>query len=455
MTQTGRQEDQFRIEHDPLGAVRIPVRAMYGAQTARALDNYQISRLRPHPLLITAFAEIKKAAAEANVQTGALDPVLGDAISRAADEIIAGGWRDQFSLDVFQAGAGTSLNMNVNEVIANRALELLGAQRGEHARLHPNDHVNKSQSTNDTMPTAMRTAAARLLRPLTQALDDLAASFTTKADEFADVTKSGRTHLHDAVPMTLGQEFSGYAENIRRAADRLRACEMPLLEVPLGGTAVGTGVNTHPDYSRLAVARLSELTGLPLREARNRFQSMQSLGDFTALSGALRGLAIELSKIANDLRLLSSGPHTGLDEIALPAVQPGSSIMPGKVNPSIPEMLNMVCFHVIGHDTAIAFCGEAGQLELNVMMPYVAYVLCESLEVMTNAVRTFDQKCVRGITAHRERCREYAERTVGLAALLNEERGFMGAAELAQRAMQSGRSIQELLNEERTEPDRT
>ncbi|HZS04178.1 MAG TPA: aspartate ammonia-lyase [Blastocatellia bacterium] len=445
-------EPQFRLESDPLGEVRVPSHAMYGVQTRRALENFQISRLRAHPLLITAFVEIKKAAAEANLQTGTLDPDIAEVIIRAADELLAGSWHDQFDLDVFQAGAGTSYNMNVNEVIANRALEMLGRRRGEYERLNPNDHVNKAQSTNDTMPTAMRTAAVRLLRRLLVALDELTASLTAKADEFADVVKSGRTHLHDATAMTLGQEFGGYADNVARAAERLRAAEAPLLEIPLGGTAVGTGVNTHPDYARVATARLGEITGLALREARNRFQSMQSLGDFVALSGALRSLAIELSKIANDLRLLSSGPHTGLDEIELPAVQPGSSIMPGKVNPTIPEMLNMVCFHVIGHDTAIALCGEAGQLELNVMMPYVAYALLESLEVMTNAARTFDEKCVRGTSAHRERCREFAERSVGQAALLNERLGFMGAAKLAQRAMAAGKSVQELLDEDRKFP---
>ena len=297
------QSEQFRVERDPLGEVRLPLDALYGAQTARALDNFQISRLRFHPLLIAAFAEIKKAAAETHLETGSLDPQIGAAIIAAADEIMAGEWREQFSLDVFQAGAGTSLNMNVNEVIANRALEIIGAQRGDQSRIHPNDHVNKSQSTNDTMPTAMRTTTLRLLRPLIQTLDQLAASMQAKAAEFADVVKSGRTHLHDATPITLGQEFSGYGDNIARATERLRACEMPLPEVPLGGTAVGTGVNTHPDYARLVVAKLGQITGLPLREARNRFQSMQSLGDFAALSGALRGLAIELSKIANDLRL--------------------------------------------------------------------------------------------------------------------------------------------------------
>lgn len=443
-----RTEEQFRVERDPLGETRVPASALYGAQTKRALDNFRISRLRAHPELIIAFAEIKKAAAEANMETGAIEREIGVAISRAADELISGRYDDQFRLDVFQAGAGTSYNMNVNEALANRALELMGSQRGDYSRLHPNDHVNKSQSTNDTMPTAMRIACLRLLGLLIPALDQLARSLSEKADEFRDVKKSGRTHLHDAMPMTMGDEFDGYADNIERATDRLRVAGAPMLEIPLGGTAVGAGHNTRPNYARLAIKHLSEITGLPLVEARNRFQSMQSLGDFVALSGALRGLAVELSKIGNDLRLLNSGPRTGLDEIELPALQPGSSIMPGKVNPVVPEMVNMVCFHVIGHDVAITMCGEAGQLELNVMMPYVAYALMESLEVMTNAVKTFDKKCVRGITANRDRCRWYAENTVGLATLFNEELGFMGAAELANRAIESGKSVQQLIEEE-------
>jgi fumarate hydratase class II/aspartate ammonia-lyase len=297
------------------------------------------------------------------------------------------------------------------------------------------------------MPTAMRIASLRLLGELVSELEGLERSLREKADEFMDALKSGRTHLHDAMPMTLGDEFGGYAANVERATDRLRVAGASLLEVPLGGTAVGGGHNTRPDYARLAVERLREITGLALTEARDRFQSMQSLGDFVALSGALRGLAVELGKIANDLRLLNSGPRTGLAEIELPAIQPGSSIMPGKINPAVPEMVNMVCFHVIGHDVAIAMCGEAGQLELNVTMPYVAYALMESLSVMTHAVRTFDKKCVRGITANRERCRWYAENTVGLATLLNDELGFMGAAELANRALDSGKSIQELMEE--------
>jgi len=438
----------YRTERDPLGEVQVPVNALYGVQTWRALQNFRISALRMHPSLIIAFAEIKKAAARANIQVGKLNPDMGEAIIRAADEVIAGRWLGQFQLDVFQAGAGTSYNMNVNEVIANRALELLGYRRGDYEHLHPNDHVNKAQSTNDTMPTAMRIACLRLLDEVMSAAGKLADAFAAKADEFSKVIKSGRTHLHDATQMTMGQEFGGYADNVRRARKRLHDCEDCLLEVPLGGTAIGSGVNTHPDFATIAVARLAEITGLKLREAKNRFQSQQSLGDFLELSSALRGLAVELSKIANDLRLLNSGPHTGLDEIELPALQPGSSIMPGKVNPVMAEMLNMVCFHVIGHDQSVMMCAEAGQLELNVMMPYVAYALLESMEILTNAMNAFDVKCVRGITANVERCREFAERSVGQAATQNEQLGFMGAAELAKRAIETGKSIEELLQEE-------
>jgi aspartate ammonia-lyase len=443
-----RTVTDIRIERDPLGEKAVPPDVLYGVQTLRARENFQISRLRIHPAFITAYAEIKIAAAETNLRLGTLNRDLGRIIVRAAEEVAAGRWRDQLELDVFQAGAGTSYNMNVNEVIANRALELLGEERGDQERLDPNDHVNKSQSTNDTMPTAIRIAAVRLLRELAEALGRLVSSFEKKAEEFEDVEKSGRTHLHDAVPMTLGDEMGGYAFNVRRALDRLQGLERALLEIPLGGTAVGTGTNTEPDYARRVVDRLGEVTGLDLREATNRVGMQQSLGDFVALSGTLRGLAVELSKIANDLRLLNSGPHTGFYEIELPALQPGSSIMPGKVNPAVAEMLNMVCFHVIGHDTAITMCGEAGQLEVNVMMPYVAYALLESLEVMTTAVRTFDEKCVRLLKAHRDKCREYADRSVGVAALYNEERGFLGAAELAKKAIETDKSVREVVAEE-------
>jgi aspartate ammonia-lyase len=434
-----------RIERDPLGEKRVPAEALYGVQTTRALENFRVSRQRIHPLFITAYAEIKKAAAHANMRTSGLDEEIGNAIVRAAEEIIAGQHHDQFDLDVFQAGAGTSYNMNVNEVIANRALEILGHSRGDYARVDPNDKVNKSQSTNDTMPTAIRVTAVRLLRQLVEAVDTLAGTLDAKADEFGDVLKAGRTHLHDATPISLGDEFGAYAFNVRRAADRLRAAEDPLLDVPLGGTAVGNSVNTEPDYPPTVVELLGEITSLPLREAQDRIALTQSLGDFVALSGSVRGLAVELGKIANDLRLLNSGPHTGFDEIELPAVQPGSSIMPGKVNPAVAEMLNMVCFHLIGLDTAITMAAEAGQLEVNVMMPYVAYAVFESLDLATNAVRTFDEKCARVITAHPDKCREHLTRSVGLAALHNEELGFMGAAELAKKAVDTGKTVAELV----------
>jgi aspartate ammonia-lyase len=437
----------YRTERDPLGEKHVPADALFGVQTLRAKETFQISKLRMHPELITAFAEIKRAAAEANLHHKQLDRKIGRAIVTAAEEIIDGQWRDEFDLDVFQAGAGTSYNMNMNEVIANRALELLGFERGDHERLNPNDHVNKSQSTNDVMPTAMRVAATRLVRKLNAALDSLAVSFADKGDEFKKIKKSGRTHLHDAVPMTLGDEFAAYAANVRRNLERLEAAEAPLLAIPLGGTAVGTGVNTKPGYKERAIESLKEITRLPLRQAENDVLLTHSLGDFVALSATMRCLAVELSKIANDLRLLNSGPHTGFNEIELPATQPGSSIMPGKVNPGVAEMLNMVCFHVIGNDSAITLCGEAGQLELNVMMPYVAYALLESLEVMEAAVRTFDEKCVRVIKAHEEKCTEYAERTVGKAALHNEELGFIGASELAMKAIDTGKTIDEVLAE--------
>lgn len=435
---------QFRIERDPMGEVKVPADALYGVQTQRALENFQISQLRINSSLIVAFAEIKKAAAWANVQVGKLDPKIGEVIMRAADEVIAGQHKDQFQLDVFQAGAGTSYNMNVNEVIANRALELFGHQRGDYTRIHPNDHVNKAQSTNDTMPTAMRVAALKALPEMFLAIETLIAAFAEKADEFANVIKSGRTHLHDATQMTLGQEFSGYALNLKRAMHRIRTMQDSLSEVPLGGTAVGSGINTHPDYARLAVLKLSEITRLKLREPENRFQSQQSLGDFLALSSALRGFAVELSKITNDLRLLDSGPHTGLAEIELPAVQPGSSIMPGKYNPVMAEMTNMVCFHIIGHDTAMTFAAEAGQLELNVMMPYVAYALLESIELLTKTTKALAEKCIRGIRANVARCQEYSERSVGQAAALNEQLGYLGAAEVAKRAIESGQTVTEL-----------
>ena len=443
-----KQTTRYRTERDPLGEKRVPDDVLYGVQTLRALESFQISNLRVEHSLVTAIAEIKKAAALTHLELGDLDEQNGKAIVQAADEIIEGQWRDQFSLDVFQAGAGTSYNMNVNEVIANRALEKLGRGRGDYEVIEPNDHVNKGQSTNDVMPTAMRVACVRGLRLLVEQLAELEESFANKADEFADVEKSGRTHLHDAVPMKLGDEFLAYSQNVHRATERLSSVEDSLLEVPLGGTAVGTGTNASPEYAQTAVEKLREITGLPVKESKQRVALQQSLGDFCVLSAALSCLAVELSKIANDLRLMNYGPHTGLNEIELPALQPGSSIMPGKVNPGVAEMLNMISFHVLGHHSAVTHCAQAGQLELNVMMPYVAYALLESLQIMRNGVATFDEKCVRLIKAHPEKMREYAERSVGVAALYNEERGFMGAAELATKAIETGKSVKEVVAEE-------
>lgn len=436
---------EYRIERDPLGEIEVPGEALYGVQTQRALDNFRISSLRVDHSLIIAIAEIKKAAALANLATGQLSSENAHVIERAADEIIAGQWRDQFELDAFQAGAGTSYNMNVNEVIANRALEMLSCSRGDYTKLHPNDHVNRSQSTNDVIPTAMRIALIRAVRDLVPRAEGVASALEEKGAEFADVIKAGRTHLHDATTLTLGDEFRAYAVSLRRTLKRIQDCEVTLAEVPLGGTAIGTGVNTHGDYTQRVVATLRDVTSLPLREAPDRIQSQQSLGDFLALSSALRGFVVELNKIVNDLRLLDSGPHTGLAEISLPAVQPGSSIMPGKVNPSILEMTNMVCFHIIGHDLAITMAADAGQLELNVMMPYVAYALLESLGILGSTLNTLDQKCIRGIEANRDRCREFAERSVGQAAKLNEKIGFMAAAELALKAIKTGKTVDELL----------
>ena len=443
-----KQKTAFRIERDPLGEKEIPVEALYGVQTLRALENFKISGLRIHPLFYLAYAEIKRAAAGANIENGKLEKKKGEAIIRAAEELMAGKWADQFDLDVFQAGAGTSYNMNVNEVIANRALEILGRERGDHEFINPNDDVNKSQSTNDTMPTAMRITCVRLLQKACDALDKLAEAFESKGKEFAKVVKSARTHLHDAVPMTLGDEFAAYGANLKRAVDRLREHERFLLEIPLGGTAVGTGTNTDRRYAPLAIKKLSNITGLKLKPAKNKVASQSSLGDFVALSASLRCLCVELQKIANDLRLMNSGPHTALFEIELPAKQPGSSIMPGKVNPAMAEMMNMACFHITGHDNAISSCGEAGQLELNVMMPYVAYALFESLDVMARAAETFERECVREIKARPERMAEFNRRSVGQAALLNEELGFMGAARIATRAIEEERSVREIAEEE-------
>jgi aspartate ammonia-lyase len=434
-----------RTERDPLGERAVPSDAYYGIQTARALENFPISGLRAPTLLVDATVLIKKAAAQANVTLGRLEPRVGNAITQAADEILGGRFRDQFVVDVYQAGAGTSHNMNANEVIANRAAELLGGARGDYLDVHPNDHVNMSQSTNDVFPTATRLALLLGHRDLVVAARALAAALAIKAREFDEILKVGRTHLQDAVPITLGQEFSGFAACIDAAANALERASDQLHEVNLGATAVGTGLNAGDDYTAIAVGNLSRLTALTLIPAENRFRVTQSMGDVLAYSAAMRRLAVELGKIASDLRLLSMGPRAGLAEIRLPAAQPGSSIMPGKVNPSIPEMVNQVCFQVIGCDTTICAAAEAGQLELNVMMPVIAWNALHSSTILRNAMTTLRSGCVEGIEADAERCRELLERSTAVATALSPYIGYAKTAEIAKESVATGRSIRELV----------
>ncbi len=442
-----------RIERDALGEKEIPDDAYYGVQTQRAVENFPISGRTAHPELIIATVQIKKAAAQVHVALGLLSHDKGSAIIQAADEILAGQLRDQFVVDVFQAGAGTSHNMNTNEVIANRAIEILGGQKGDYSIIHPNDDVNKSQSTNDVMPTAMRLASLALLAELLVVIGALREALEKKAGEFQRILKSGRTHLQDATPIRLGQEFSGYARCIEKHIGSLEAVRPQLEEVGIGGSAVGTGLNVHPEYRARVVEALRGETGFALRCTENYFEAMQSMAPFTALSGVVRNLAVDLCRIANDLRLLSSGPRVGLAEIQLPAVQPGSSMMPGKVNPVMAEMLNMVCFQVIGNDSAIACAAQAGQLELNVMMPAIAAALLESLTILRNAVHVFTERCVKGIQANEAQCRAYAERSTAIVTALSTHLGYAKAAEVAKQALASGRTIREVVLEKDLMPE--
>lgn len=441
---------EYRIEHDSMGEVRVPSQAYYGAQTQRAHDNFPISGLRFHREFIRAMGIIKQSAARANARLALLDEKVARAIEKASQEVIDGRFDDQFVLDIFQTGSGTSTNMNANEVIANRAIEILGGSRGDRKLVHPNDHVNMSQSTNDVFPSAIHIAAAEAIeRQLIPGLQQLSMALTDKAREFSDVVKSGRTHLQDAVPITLGQEFSGYASMIEHAISRLRLALGFLMELPLGGTAVGTGLNSHPDFSTLAIKEIATITTLPFRRADNLFESMQGKDAVVFTSGALRTLAVSLMKIGNDLRLLSSGPRTGLAEIELPATQPGSSIMPGKVNPVIPEAVNMVAAQVMGNDTTIAISGQAGQLELNIMMPVIAYNLLQSILILTNACRVLGDKCVRGITADREMCHQYADRSLALVTAIAPIVGYDTAARIFKRALSDNISIREAIRVEK------
>jgi aspartate ammonia-lyase len=438
-----------RIERDPLGEYAVPDDAYYGIQTVRAVENFPISGLRAPTQLITATIFIKKAAAQTNVSLGRLDARVGGAIIQAADEILKGSLNDQFIVDVYQAGAGTSHNMNVNEVLANRASEILGGAKGQYRLVHPNDHVNMGQSTNDVFPTATRLALLLAHQWLVDAAHALAISLQRKADLFASVLKVGRTHLQDAVPITLGQEFGGYAACIDRAAEEVERVSDALKELNLGATAVGTGLNAGDDYTERTVANISVHTGIDVRPASNRFRVTQSMGDVVAYSGAMRRLAVELSKIASDLRLLSSGPRAGLAEIVLPAVQPGSSIMPGKVNPSVPEMVNQVCYQVYGCDTTVCAAADAGQLELNVMMPVIAWNAIHSSTILRNAMIALRTRTVNGIEADVQRCRELLERSTAAATALSPYIGYAKTAEIAKAAVASGRSIRELVLERR------
>jgi aspartate ammonia-lyase len=435
----------FRIEKDPLGEKQVPAEALYGIQTLRAVENFPISGLRPLPAFVDAVVWIKKAAAETHKHTGRLDARLADAIVSAADEILAGRHRDQFVVDVYQAGAGTSHNMNCNEVLANRANELLGAKRGAYAPVHPNDHVNMAQSTNDVIPTAMRLATLATLPVLLDAMAGLAESFLAKGRQFDHVIKSGRTHLQDATPIRLGQEFTAYGRTIVRHRDKLAEAAEWLRPLNIGGTAVGTGINAEPEYPRLMVERLRAITGMDLREAQDRVQLMQSMGDIATMSGGIRAFTLDLNRIANDIRLLASGPRTGLAEILLPAVQPGSSIMPGKVNPSIAEMVNQVCYQVIGLDTTVAMAAEAGQLELNVMMPVMTHNIVFALMLLASASRIFDERCVRGIEADEAQCAHWLERSPALVTALAPKIGYAEAAKLAKEAIASGLTVKALV----------
>jgi len=435
------------MERDPLGELPVPADALWGIQTERARQNFPISNLRPLPAFVDACIGIKKAAALTHRETGRLDPKLADAIIRAADEVLAGGHRDQFVVDPYQAGAGTSHNMNCNEVLANRANELLGGKRGEYKPVHPNDHVNMAQSTNDVIPTAIRLGALALLPALTEALARLARAFLAKGSAFDGIVKSGRTHLQDATPVRLGQEFTAYGHTVERSSARIARAADDLRDLGIGGTAVGTGLNAEPQYPALMVKHLQAMTRQQLRAGQDRVQLMQSLGDPTAFSGALRTYAVDLGRIASDLRLMVSGPRTGFAEIVLPAVQPGSSIMPGKVNPSIPEMVNQVCFQVLGNDVTVTTAAEAGQLELNVMMPVIAHNLFFSMMILTNATRVLAERCVEGIEADAAQCAYWLERSPALVTALAPMIGYTEAAKLAKEAIAKNVTVRQLVME--------
>lgn len=437
-----------RTEKDSIGYMNVPEDAYYGVQAQRASENFQITGLHMHPAFIINMARIKKAAAITNRNALRLSPDKSDAIIRACDEIIHGKWMDQFIVDPIQGGAGTSANMNINEVIANRAGELLGGKKGAYDKIHPNDHVNMAQSTNDVIPTAGKLTVLTLMTPLIQELHRLHDALMKKSEEFDDVIKMGRTQLQDAVPMRLGQTFHGYASMIERDILRLTDVSREMYTVNLGGTAIGSCINTSPAYLHNIVPCLSSITGYPLLQAKDLFDATENLDGFVSVSGAVKTCAVDLSKMCNDLRLLSSGPRTGLGEIHLPAMQNGSSIMPGKVNPVIPEVVTQAAFLVAGHDLTITMAAEAGQMELNAFEPVVFYNLFESLTALTGAVSTLTDHCITGITADRERCRTLMEASAGIATALCPYIGYQKSAEIAKAALKSNRTVRELVLEE-------
>lgn len=442
----------FRTEKDPLGEKQVPSDALYGVQTLRAVENFPISGLKPLEAFVLAQVWLKKAAALTHKTTGRLDARLADAIVTAADEVIAGQHRDQFVVDPYQAGAGTSHNMNVNEVLANRANEILGGKRGEYKPVHPNDHVNMAQSTNDTIPTNIRLSALSRLAALVAAFTGLRDALAAKGRQFDHIVKAGRTHLQDAMPIRLGQEFTAYSISIDRAVRRVEQSADYLRDLGIGGSAVGTGVTVEKEYPALMIQNLRTISGLELREGKDRIQLMQSMGDAAAFSASLRGLALDLSKISSDLRLMVMGPRTGIDEIKLPAVQPGSSIMPGKINPSIPEMVNQVCFQVIGCDTTVAIASEHGQLELNVMMPVIAHNILLSMQILTNAATVLTEKTVKGIEANEEMCAYWVERSAALATALMPHIGYARAAEISKQSVKEGVLIRDMVKRDKVLP---
>ena len=441
--------ESTRLEKDLLGERAIASRHYYGIQTLRAVENFPITgiRISQYPHLINALAAVKQAAASANAELDLLEPHVVQAIVSACEEIRAGALHDEFVVDVIQGGAGTSTNMNANEVIANRALELLGKERGHYEVVHPNNHVNLSQSTNDVYPTALRIAAHWSLQDLQEALRQLSDAFLQKAHEFDDVVKMGRTQLQDAVPMTLGQEFHAYGVTIGEDIDRLREASALIREINMGATAIGTGINSDPRYATLVCSRLSEITGLALVTSPDLVEATQDTGAFVQLSGGLKRVAVKISKICNDLRLLSSGPRAGLNEINLPAMQPGSSIMPGKVNPVIPEVVNQVCFQVVGNDLTVPMAAEAGQLQLNVFEPVIAFNLFQSVDILTHACHVMRERCVVGITANRERIRHLLERSIGVVTALVPYIGYERSSAVAREALEADRGVYELVLE--------